>query len=117
MMRLFGLTVVMLLALGAGTVHGTEKRSPFVAPEQRINPYYYDRAIRSATVKGIVRTASVSVCLLQIGDSKTLTALQVGARISLEYEGAVHSYTIAEILERSVVFAAEGGRTYEVPIP
>jgi hypothetical protein len=114
---LVGLAATALLSAVGGNALGAETRNPFVAPEQRINPYHYDRAIRSATVKGILRTESVSACLIQIGESKTLTVLQVGEQISLEYEGAAHLYTIAKIREKSVVFAGKDGRTYEVPIP
>ena len=116
------LMLLTLLSLAAApTAAGTEeaKRSPFQAPPRQSAeaPRDFARAIRQVTLRGVVDTEDFSRALVQLGPEADFTVFAPGDRISLDFTGVPHGFTVERIGFRSVVFKDAGGERHEVVLP
>ena len=113
--------LVTMLALGpAPAAAGQEaKRSPFQAPPQQSAdaPRNFEQAIRMVKLRGIVDTEDFSRVLVQLGPEPDFVVFAPGDRISLDFTGVPHGFTVERIGARSVVFKDARGGTHEVVLP
>jgi hypothetical protein len=112
--------LVMLLVLAAAPAGGEEiKRSPFQAPPLQSAEASRDfaRAIRQVTLRGIVDTEDFSRVLVQLGPEEDFAVFAPGDRISLDFTGVPHGFTVERIGVRSVVFKDDKGGTHEAVLP
>jgi hypothetical protein len=119
--RWAALAIVTLLSLAAAPAAGSEeaKRSPFQAPplQSAEAPRDFARAIRLVTLRGIVDTEDFSRVLVQLGPEADFAVFAPGDRISLDFSGVPHGFTVERIGVRSVVFKDAKGGTHEVVLP